>query len=91
MRTGKIKIIAFQGETDFAGGEKRCGARGEKGQKKTKKQKARRGERIGSSRRGDTIHLPFSSWGKEPSSLPRFLKCSMFSCGFSNKLSLSFK
>ena len=64
MRTGKIKIIAFQGETDFAGGKALRGA-GRKRTKKRKKQKTRRGE-DDSSRLGGGIQLLFSFWDEEP-------------------------
>lgn len=39
MRTGKIKIIAFQGETDFAGRKSTAGREAKK-DKKSKKQGA---------------------------------------------------
>ena len=62
MRTGKIKIIAFQGETDFAGGEALRGA----GRKRAEKEKNKARGVIGSSRRDCVIQLLFSSWDKEP-------------------------
>ncbi len=65
MRTEKIKNIAFQGETDFAGGKSAAG-RGAKKDKKEKKAKRKARGVVSSSRRGDVIQLLFSSWDKEP-------------------------
>lgn len=43
MRTGKIKIIAFQGETDFAGGKSAAGREAKKDKKEKKAKRKARG------------------------------------------------
>lgn len=66
MRTGKINIIAFQGETDFAGRKSVAG----RGAKKNRKRKNKARGVICSSRRGGVIQLLFSSLGSETLPVP---------------------
>ena len=73
MRTGKIKIIAFQGETDFAGGKSAAG-RGAKKDKKEEKAKRKARGVIISSRCDVVIQLLFfrGTRGSPLSFLPSF-------------------